>query len=84
MKRASELLRGYLRCALIYLPFSVPKTKLISVQMITTQAVEKEMPLILSSGLWNVGAVLEFGKLKSIFEMKEVYFGFWSQTGISE
>jgi len=39
---------------------------------------------ILTSGLWNAGAVLGFGKLKSIFEVKEVNFGFWSQKGISE
>ena len=39
---------------------------------------------ILTSGLCNAGAVLEFDKLKSIFEVKEIDFGVWSQKGISE
>ena len=36
------------------------------------------------SGTRNAGADLEFGKLKSIFEVKEVDFGFRNQKGISE
>ena len=39
---------------------------------------------ILTSGLCNAGAVLEFSKWKPIFEVNEVDFGFWSQKGISE